>query len=205
MPRLRSKQISLLAAAALLLAACGTSGPPAPGSTAPPAPTEPGPAKYAGSLGGTRTFLGIAAAGERAAALLTDGTESVSLFVWFAGGVEDGAFTATANNISLSARLGTGAASGTVLMPDGRTLNYVVPRVRGGAGPYRAESNATGQPYTAGWIVLPDGEQRAAAAYGTDASGRVVTILPLDFGPDGRPTVVDVPGVGRFQPEPLVP
>jgi hypothetical protein len=191
--------------AALAVAACDTSGPPAPGSTAPPEPTEPGPAKYAGSIGGTRTFIGIVAEGGRVAALLTDGTESVGLFAWFAGDIEDGAFEATTNNITLRARPGTDAASGTVLMPDGRDLSFVAPRVRGGAGPYRAESNTTGQPYTAGWIVLPDGEQRAAAAYGADASGRVVTVLPLDFGPDARPTVVDVPGVGRFQPEPLLP
>jgi hypothetical protein len=189
------------------MVACDTSSAtPAPSIPARPTPaSEPGPDKYAGAVGGSRTFIGIAAEGERAAALVTDGTEGVSVYAWFDGEVEDGTFTATTNNIVLRARLGNDVASGTLSMPDGRDLNFVAPRVRGGAGVYRAESSTTGQPYTAGWIVLPDGDQRAAAAYGSDASGRVVTVLPMDFGPDGRATVVDVPDVGIFQPEPLVP
>jgi hypothetical protein len=206
MPTIRLLSVLLLVAAALAAAACDTYNPPpttAPTTTG--AAIERGPAKYAGSLGGARTFIGIVAEGEHAAALLTDGTESVSVFAWFAADVEGGTFEATTNNISLRARLGKDTAFGSVLMPDGRDISFVAPRVRGGAGPYRAESSTTGQPYTAGWIVLPDGEQRAAAAYGTGGIGRVVTVLPLDFGPDARPTVVDVPGLGRFQPEPLSP
>lgn len=205
MPINRYTRLLLLASAAITMAACDTSSPaPTPASTATRAGAEPGPGKYAGSVGGSRTFIGIAADGERAAALVTDGTESVSVYAWFAGDVEDGGFTATTNNIVLRARLGNDAASGTLTMPDGRELNFVAPRVHGGAGAYRAESSTTGQPYTAGWIVLPSGEQRAAAGYG-DGSGRVVTVLPMDFGSDGRATVVDAPDVGIFQPEPLVP
>jgi hypothetical protein len=194
-------------AAILVLAGCDVGGVASPAPVAPPAATAVvgGLGKYAGPVGGTRTFVGIVVEGNEAAALLTDGTESVGVFAWFADEVKEGTFQATTNNIGLRARIGADSASGTVTMPDGRDLNFVAPRVTGGAGPYRAESNTAGQPYTAGWIVLPNGEQRAAAAYGTGDIGRVVAVLPLDFGPDGRPTIVDVPDVGRFQPEPLLP
>jgi hypothetical protein len=198
--------ILLLTLVVLATTACDVvSATPTARPTATPGTAARGPLKYAGSVGGTRTFAGIVADGESAAALVTDGTESVSVFAWFGGPVKDSAFTATSNNITLSARIGGDAASGTLTMPDGRVLNIVLPRVRGGAGVYRAESNSTGQPYTAGWVVLPTGEQRAAAAYGTGDVGRVVAILPLDFDPGGQPTTVEVPGVGRFQPEPLLP
>ena len=192
--------VVLAATACDVVSATPTARPTATAGTA-----EAGPLKYAGSVGGTRTFAGIVADGESTAALVTDGTESVSVFAWFTGTVKEGAFTATSNNIVFSAHIGGDSASGTLTIPDGRVLNFVLPRVRGGAGVYRAESNTVGQPYTAGWIVLPNGEQRAAAAYGAGDLGRVVSVMPMDFGPNGRPTVVDVPRVGRFQPEPLSP
>ncbi len=202
----RPRGVLLLTLVVLATTACDVvSATPTARPTATPATAEAEPLKYAGSVGGTRTFAGIVADSESAAALVTDGTESVSVFAGFAGTVKEGTFTAITNNITLSARIGDDAASGTLTMPDGRVLNFVLPRVRGGAGVYRAESNSTGQPYTAGWIVLPTGEQRAAAAYGTGTPGRVVSVLPMDFGPDGQPTAVDVPRVGRFQPEPLSP
>jgi len=64
------------------------------------------------------------------------------------------------------------------------------------AGLYRAEVVANGQTITAGWVVLPDGEQR-----GTQRMGLVVTAAPILNGTTSVVTLAGMPVMALYTDE----
>jgi hypothetical protein len=113
-------------------------------------------AVYVGRIPNSKAFVAIATHQGRALAYVCDGERIAE---WFKGNLTDGhALTLRSKTgATLSANLETNAVSGALRLPSGDYAFAALP-TPDGAGLYRAEgANKT----VGGWIVLPDGEERA--------------------------------------------
>jgi hypothetical protein len=167
-----------LLALMFLLVGCGSafSAPSASSMTSPAALSgvrsisTPTTKMYLGEVSGTRALLGIVLDGARVRAYVCDGTPSrlATLVDWFAGQVSGGRVQASSpDHARLTAQLTNQSASGILTLAGGRTYTFSVPQVSATTqiGVFEGTDLIGGQRYHAGWLLLPDGDQRGAASY----------------------------------------
>lgn len=159
--------MALAAAAGMLLAACGgddggdkeTSG----GAVATPGGIV---GNFVGRTGTADAFVALsladvparANAGREAMAYVCNGKE---IGQWFRGNADKDTVALTApNGARLDAKLSSHKATGTVTLAEGRKLTFDAAPATGDAGLYRAKGQVGGTELLAGWVVLPNGEQR---------------------------------------------
>jgi hypothetical protein len=85
----------------------------------------PPPVQYTAAISGTDAFVGIVKRGDRFRAYVSDAiAKRVTLSVWFRGAIDsEGHLAASAHGVGLEADLGPGSATGTMTLPDGRSLH----------------------------------------------------------------------------------
>jgi hypothetical protein len=185
---------------ALGLVACGAdptatpaSAGPAPGPTVTLAGPDPG-TTFAVQIVGSDAFLAIASDGTTATAYLCDGTgDRLTVATWFQGPVTNNALAVTnAAGGRLTASLGLDTATGSVTPPGGKEVTFLAPRVLRPAGLYRAEQTVAGSRYVAGWIVLPDDQQRGGAIQDGTSNTIVSPRLPTAVGSGLRVRIGDL-------------
>lgn len=149
--------------ASLFLAACGGGTQTVSGS-------------FVGKVDGSDAFIAVV--------LHTDGTvtayvcDSVSISEWFMGNVDGSSLDLTnASGARLTADLAPDSFTGTFTGSDGSPLSFSVQQEDEPYGLYRGEDTVDGVDLVAGWIVLPDGEQRGAVSGG----GRIVPAPPFNI------------------------
>ena len=118
-----------------------------------------------GQVVGTDAFLGVVIfANRETLAYVCDGT---SIAQWFRGPAGPEALALTAEGgARLNATLTPAAVTGTVTLADGRAFDFTATPATGEAGLYRAHETLDGVEHVAGWVVLPDGQQRGAITAG---------------------------------------
>jgi hypothetical protein len=151
----------------------------------------------------TQLFIGFVTDGKKLLGCLTDGTsQNVTLFYWFLGEIQNGAADLQSNpspsnagpetmHVTLASDTITGtlqlsrAADDLTVFPNQYRLDFHATLVapRGNGGVYRAKATFENASYTAGWVVLPDSQQRGGGASLVDSSGysqllRVLSITP---------------------------
>jgi hypothetical protein len=156
--RLCLHAILLLAGAALLLAAgCGGDG---DGS----ASDQPPQGLAAGRVEGSEAFIAFVAKDGELAAYVCD---SDTIAEWFRGPIEGNTVELQSEGgASLTAELSADGVTGTFTPSGGEPLAFTASPAGEGAGLYRAEGTVEGEELLAGWIVLPDGEQRGSLKRG---------------------------------------
>lgn len=207
-------------AASLLLPGCGQAQPAAT-SAAQPTPalshmrtvSAPAATTYPGTVTSTRAFVGIVLSGGHARAYVCDGTprRPATLADWFAGPVRNGLLEAASSqhDARLAARLGRQDAAGTVTLADGQSLRFTIPLVPAtnrAVGIFAGTARMRGRTYRAGWIILPDGQQRGAAFFPAHPSkgGRSPSVTtrrvlskPTHHGAPSRPLLQARPSRNR--------
>lgn len=176
-----------LAAAIALVAGCGSVAPATPAPPRSPAlsglhAVSAGAARtYLGTVTGAPALIGIVLERGQARAYVCDGTQQRvgTLADWFAGPVRHDQLTAVSSqhHIRLTARLTGQDATGTLALADGRILRFAIAVAPAGdqrAGIFAGTARWHGRTYRAGWIILPDHQQRGAAYYpSSPARGQV--------------------------------
>lgn len=182
-------------AAGLFLVGCGSTrlAPVSPTATNAPTlsevrPVSTGASKtYLGAVNGTQTLLGIVQDGAQVRAYVCDGTPSrlATLAEWFAGQVRASQVQESSQDqqAQLTAQLTDQRASGTLRLASGRVYSFSILRVPATArvGVFEGTALIGGQRYQAGWLLMPDGEQRGAATYYPSSPVRgqiVIALLP---------------------------
>ncbi len=141
----------------LLLTACGGTAKPISGS-------------FVGKVDGSDAFISVV--------LHTDGAvtayvcDSAAISEWFKSNVTGSSLDLTnANGAHLTADLAPDSFNGTFSPAGGSALNFSVSAADQPAGLYRGEDTVDGVDLVAGWIVLPDGDQRGAVSGGGKTVG----------------------------------
>ena len=121
-------------------------------------------------MDGTDAFISVI--------LHTDGTvtayvcDSAAISEWFKGSVNGSSLDLTnADGARLTADLAADSFTGTFTPSSSSPLTFSAEQADQPAGLYRGEDTVDGVDLVAGWIVLPDGDQRGAVSGG----GRVVS------------------------------
>jgi hypothetical protein len=184
-------------AGCVLVAGCSAARPAAASASPPGSPgtlvlgglrpvSGPAARTYLGAVTGTDALIGVVVQGTRARAYLCDGApgRAVTLADWFTGPVHGGTLDAVSgqHRVHFTVRLGQRTATGTVTLADGRVFGFTAAMAAGSppAGVFEGTGLLHGLSYHAGQIVLPDGDQRAAAAFPTGpVKGRAISYLPL--------------------------
>ena len=115
---------------------------------------------WVGSLPDSSIFFALSSDGHNLIAYGCDGTTEhpLTFAQWFNGALSgDGANLTAPNGAHLTASLSTSAASGTLTLSSGETIDFVAPAIAGQdeAGLHRSEQTIDGVSYLAGWIVVP--------------------------------------------------
>jgi hypothetical protein len=163
---MRLVRLSILAAAAPLLAACGTTHAPgrtpaATVSARPAAPVTKPPARrtavtFAAKVTGSRAYIALASRGEQAIAYVCDGRRVES---WLRGSTAGGLLSLTGpNGGRIIGTVDGGLATGSFRLSTG-SWQFQAPVVRPPSGLYAASAIVRRARVTAGWIVLPSGKQ----------------------------------------------
>jgi hypothetical protein len=151
--------------------------------------------EFVGRVSGLDAFVGIVTRGSDVAAFVCDGAgTTISVADWFTGKLDKGGF-----DLALD---GGGRLTGTI-NPDavvvgilrtsaGDTFVYQAPRGRGAARLVRADGTLANVGYTAGWIVLSDGEQRG----GIRSRGPKPALYPAPPAPSTRVQTLAIPNLG---------
>jgi hypothetical protein len=151
----------------------------------------------------TNLFIGFVTDGKKILGCLTDGSpQNATLFFWFIGEIHNGEAdlqsTPTSPDLNVSPEemhvtLASDAIIGTMLLsraavtvfPTQYQLSFhasLVPST-GNTGIYRAKTTFDNDPYVAGWIVLPDNQQRGAAislnTSGPSGYGQIIRVLSI--------------------------
>jgi hypothetical protein len=148
---------------------------------------------YTAEIKGIDAFVGIVKRGNRFRAHVSDATaKGATLSAWFRGDLgPDGHVSASVHGFGLEADLARGSGTGTVTLPDGRSLGFRADSGFGGALIERSYRHA-GERYLSGWIVLRDKRVRGRTSVpGTALDGSSAT------GPGIRPS----PPIGSQIPE----
>ena len=142
---------------------------------------------YLGSVDRTGALLGIVLDGVQVRAYVCDGTPSrlAQLAEWFDGQVKGGRVQESLpdQQAQLTAQFTGQRASGTLRLASGRVYPFSISQVPATAqvGVFEGTALIAGQRYHAGWLLLPDGEQRGAATYfpqGPTRGNIVIGLLP---------------------------
>lgn len=154
--------IVVILLASLLLAACGGGAQTVSGS-------------FVGKVDGSDAFIAVV--------LHTNGEvtayvcDSSSISEWFKGNVDGTSLDLTnTSGARLTADLTPDSFTGTFTASDGSPLTFTVQQEDEPYGLYRDEDTVDGVDLVAGWIVLPNGDQRGAVSGG----GRIVPAPPFN-------------------------
>ena len=151
--------------------------------------SAPAATTYLGTVTGTRAFIGIILSGGHARAHVCDGCRPATLAGWFAGPVRNGVLEAASNqhDARLAARLGRQDAAGTPTVADGQSLRFTitsVPATNRAVGIFAGTARLRGRTYQAGWIILPDGQQRGAAFFpGSSVKRQMIAVSDYPSSP----------------------
>jgi len=117
---------------------------------------------YVGQVEGTDAFIGLVTDGSQITAYVCDGTDTtISILAWFKGSLSENAFTlVNDNNLTLTGKIDSGKASGSLSLADGSQHAFVSEIAEGSAGVFREEKAVNGDVTVTGWIVLPNQEYR---------------------------------------------
>lgn len=184
--------VPALLALGFLLIGCGSGPTSSPSATASSTPTvsdirvvsTAATKTYLGVVSGTTALIGIVLNGAQARAYVCDGTPSrfATLSEWFAGQVRSGTLAESLQDQAhLTAEIRQQSASGTLTLASGRAFTFMIPLVANThqVGIFEGTDLIHGERYHAGWIVLPNGDQRGAATYPTGSvRGIVIALLP---------------------------
>lgn len=127
--------------------------------------TEKISGSFAGKVDGSDAFISIVVHtnGEVTAYVC----DSVTISEWFSGSADGSSLDLTnGNGAHLSADLSADSVQGTFTPAGGSALTFTTSAVTHPAGLYRGEDTVDGVDLVAGWIVLPDGDQRGAVRGG---------------------------------------
>jgi hypothetical protein len=145
---------------------------------------------FLGSVPGSRALIGIVLNRGRAEAYICDGTShrAGTLADWFRGPVQGGMLDATSSlhHARLAAHFSGRRGTGTITLAGGRVLSFTVALVTGAhqAGIFAGTARYRGRDYRAGWIILPDGDERGAAFYPSGPTrGLMIAISSFPTGP----------------------
>ncbi len=148
--------LGALAAACLILAACGGQPTASTGIAA----------AWTGKVDGTDAYIAIASNGTELMAYVCD---SQSVAQWFHGEAGKDKLDLVAGTVDLSnetakliATLTQDSATGTVTLADGQTHTFTATKATGDGGLYRSEETVNNEQLVGGWVVLNDGQLRGA-------------------------------------------
>lgn len=151
--------------------------------------TDPGVQAFVAGEGDV--FTAIVGDSSAAMAYRCDGDPaSATVSHWFTGGVdEDGGFVLTGPAGTVEGAFGDGSVELTV---DGAAVAAEpVDPAADDVGLFRAEGEVDGEPFVAGWILDPSGEQRGAI--GLSTSGTLFGVVGVERAADG--VLLEVSGV----------
>lgn len=141
----------------LMLGACGGASQPATAALS---------GAWVGKVDGTDAFIGIASNGEEAMVYVCDGK---TITQWFNGPVGADGVDLSAGSARLQAQLADDSATGSITLADGRAVEFMAARAAGDAGLYRSVETVDAEEWTAGWVVLNDGQLRGLRRSSTGA------------------------------------
>lgn len=190
-----SQRFAVLLILGFLLVGCGSTSPVSISPTGSSTPTlsavravsTDATTTYLGAVNGTQALLGLVLDGSKVRAYVCDGTPSslATLAEWFAGQVKGSEVQASSQDqqAQFTAQLTRQSASGTLRLASGRVYAFSIPQVSATAqvGVFEGTALIVGKRYHAGWLVLPDGNQRGAASFypqGPVRGGLVIALLP---------------------------
>jgi hypothetical protein len=156
--------------------------------------TEPS-IEFVGRVSGLDAFVGIVTRGSDVAAYVCDGAGgTISVADWFTGKITRGGFDLELDGgRRLTGTINPDAVIVGILRTSaGDTFVYQAPRARGAARLVRADGTLANVGYTAGWIVLADGEQRG----GVQSRGTKPALYPAPPAPSTRVQTLAVPNLG---------
>ena len=154
----RSRWLSTMLAlflVSLVLGACGGASQPSTAAMS---------GAWVGKVEGTDAFIGIASNGEEAMVYVCDGK---TITQWFHGPAGSNGLDLSAGSARLETQLATDSATGSITLADGRAVEFQAARAAGDAGLYRSEETVDAEKWTAGWVVLNDGQLRGLRASST--------------------------------------
>ena len=167
--------VGLLALAGGLLVACGSDD--SDGASAPSVAAEV--RSYVGVAAGTDAFVSVVVDGSRALAYVCDGVPAdpegttPTIQAWFNGPSDGDAVDVTGPQGRLQVQLTATEMTGTLTLPDGRTLPVSGRTVGADAGLYRAEASGAEASAVGGWILASDGQQRGGVGTETGGTSKV--------------------------------
>ena len=139
---------------------------------------------YVGRLAGSDAFVAIVTNGTDVRAYVCDGAGDGQLTVseWFKGTAHQNEFylTSLSGATEITAQIEADKASGGFVSGDGTLRMFEATRVDGDASFYLFKNFVGSEFYWAGWIVLPDGDQRGSLLLGTSRTAN--TSLNLSTG-----------------------
>jgi hypothetical protein len=175
--KLRQWTALVLIVLSLTLGACGG---------AQPTPETMLSGAWVGKVDGTDAYIAIASNGEEVMAYICDGK---TITQWYRGQATTGGLDLAAGSAKLQAQLTVDAANGSITLADGESFNFQATRAAGDAGLYRLEETVDDETWTAGWVVLNDGQLRGLRV---SSKGTLETLSSLSAGagrldPDTKP------------------
>lgn len=202
----------------------GPVGTTTPSATGTSGTTAPGQQTYIGAIPNTNnaanmTWVALSSSnGTQMSAFVTDGTANhpPTFAHWYNGKLQNNKFSAPAglpNAGKIDATLTSDTATGTITLPDGKTLPFTADAVSSanasmGAGLYKTEQVVNGVDYVISWILAPNPATNPSAtpsATGTGAPSMTptagaspsVTLSPTAAmpGATGTAGILETPGV----------
>lgn len=157
---------------------------------------------WAGTIADTNAFVAVVSDGRQVMAYVCDSNE---VGQWFRADLTGNEVTAfNAEGWALQLRLDAKAVTGSVSTPDDESVAFDLPATSGEASLYRAREELEDSTLLAGWIVLPDGQQRGSLTISSrtrTAPGASAPITPAPVAPIIKPAPPIAPAPGS----PLTP
>jgi hypothetical protein len=133
---------------------------------------------FVGQVQGSEAFIALVAKGDKVLAYVCDGAKLAEWFRLLSNA--DGALEGkSAAGVGLKAQVETDTIKGSVILNDGKTLEFTATQATNEAGLYRSEAAFGETTYLGGWIVNQKSEQRGAVIGGGNLRA---VVLPLSAG-----------------------
>lgn len=165
----------------------GPVGTTTPSATGTSGTTAPGQQTYIGAIPNTNnaanmTWVALSSSnGTQMSAFVTDGTTGhpPTFAHWYNGKLQNNKFSAPAglpNSGKIDATLTSDTATGTITLPDGKTLPFTADAVSSanasmGAGLYKTEQVINGVDYVISWILAPNPATNPSATPSATGTG----------------------------------
>ncbi len=134
------------------------------------------------------TWVALNSHGNEMTAFVTDGSKDhpATFAHWYKGTVQDNKFAAQAsqpNAGKLDATVTQDTATGTITLPDGKTLPFTADVLQpasssAGAGLYKSEKVVNGKDYVSGWVLAPNPATAPPTATETPSATGTPTLVP---------------------------